>query len=142
MRLFSDYQSRFLLVFGGGNDGPDGEVSWDRPIHVPLNNGELNGWGLIGPGKAGLEIGYNPAEKFAFELDVNKSLARWPYKDNCLTVFVDTRFYKYYGPDDDGFESMLKKSKETLGSPTVMDRDPWPVWSKEAMNEMHKKSSQ
>jgi hypothetical protein len=128
-RLLRTLPSPFTGKFWGGTQDEDGLVRWNRPIHVSLQRHGSPGWALIEPGSVQLEVGYNSSAKFYRALMSTNGVARWPYGQPYITVFLNSSIVQTYTPEDRAFRNLLKQSGETLeecmGS---AERSPWERW--------------
>lgn len=120
--------SPFEGKFWGGKQGADGVIRWKTPIHVSLSKHQESGWALVGPGQVELEIGYNSFGKFLRSLETRAGLARWPYGQHQLTVFLNSRIMNFYTPGNPEFQRVLDESKETIEECMAAGRSPWERW--------------
>jgi len=126
-RLPSPFEGRFW----GGTQGADGIVRWKKPIHVSLSRRKESGWALVDPGAVELEVGYNSFGKFMRSVQTTAGLARWPYGQSQITVFLNSSVLKCHTPDDPSFQHIREESGETIEGSMKEGRSPWERWADE-----------
>lgn len=87
--LLSDLPKPFVAEFWGGLELSDGLLRWEKQIQV----GQIIGDGTekretIAASVAPLEVGLTKFENSYYHLWQQRSLARWPYDDEFITLFV------------------------------------------------------
>lgn len=126
----------FSGEFYGGTQGEDGYIHWSRPINAVIRTEDEVSFVIVEPliDKDGshhvcpLEVGYIPFEKtlhylnnFFIETRPKVGLARWPYKQDKITVFVN---HGFYGADDEKFGELIK---QVYGDFQTLP-NPWNSW--------------
>lgn len=122
--------SPFAGRFWGGTQGEDGIITWSRPIHVSVQRHGQPGWSLVEPGSVQLEVGYNSSGKFHRALHTSNGIARWPYGQNCITVFLNAAL-RLVTPGQEKFAELQHNSSETILECMAQGRSPWERWSDE-----------
>jgi hypothetical protein len=130
-RLLRNLPPLFSGTFWGGTQDEDGVIRWKKPIHVYLSSGKEAGWLIAEPFHVPLEAGYNSSGKMHRALCLTQGIARWPYGQDHITVFLNPRFVKVYGSSHPDFARWQAESEETLLSCMETGRSPFYKWNQE-----------
>jgi hypothetical protein len=116
--------------FWGGTQDEDGVIRWTRPIHVSISASDRSGWFLVAPGSVELEVGYNSSGKFLRALECSNGIARWPYGQPYITVFLSAAM-KWHTPEHPDFDRLRAEANETIETCVASGRSPWERWRAE-----------
>jgi hypothetical protein len=126
----ADLPSPFRGTFVGGTQGCDGMIEWITPVHATVRYGSEIRWVIVRPHSLQLEVGTNSSGKFWDALINHGGVARWPYEQSYVTVFLNRKWISDLREGDPGFEDALGESAETIDTCRQrLDRDPWPRWN-------------
>ncbi len=90
----ADLPNGFQAKFLGGSGDNDGHIEWSMDIELGqyLPDGKPIRFRMK-PGRASLEVGFTELSSTMLHLQMEGALARWPYDQKWITLYVDRNLF-------------------------------------------------